>query len=83
MRRAARRWPVVPADGRLVGIVTLDDVLRMLANELGGLAAAMQRAGRRETAERRVLAVGGRFLGGAYPPGEWALARPWTSRHKG
>ena len=56
--KGVRRLPVVASDGRLIGVVTLDDLLRMLANELGGLAAAMQRAGRRETAERPALAAG-------------------------
>jgi CBS domain-containing protein len=32
-----RRMPVVTKDGRLVGIVSLDDVLALLAEELGGL----------------------------------------------
>lgn len=57
--KGVRRLPVVAGDGRLLGIVTLDDLLRMLANELGGLAMAMQRAGRRETAERPLLRAGG------------------------
>ncbi|HVB46886.1 MAG TPA: CBS domain-containing protein [Burkholderiales bacterium] len=56
--KGVRRLPVVTAEGRLIGVVTLDDLLRVLANELGGLATAMQRAGRRETTERPVLQRG-------------------------
>ncbi|OGA67991.1 MAG: hypothetical protein A3G83_06870 [Betaproteobacteria bacterium RIFCSPLOWO2_12_FULL_68_20] len=53
--RAVRRLPVVAADGRLVGIITLDDLLRVLSTELAGLSAALQRAGRREVQRRAPL----------------------------
>jgi CBS domain-containing protein len=47
-----RRLPVVAADGTLVGIVTLDDVLRMIAGEMTALAIAAQRSVTRETRTR-------------------------------
>lgn len=50
--RAVRRLPVVTEDGRLIGIITLDDLLRVLSTELAGLSAALQRAGRREVQRR-------------------------------
>jgi CBS domain-containing protein len=37
-RRGVRRAPVVAADGTLVGIVTLDDLLPVVADELSSLA---------------------------------------------
>lgn len=40
-RHAVRRLPVVDEDDRLVGILTSDDVLRLVAGELGGLAKAV------------------------------------------
>ena len=33
-----RRLPIVDSDGKLVGIVTMDDLLALLARELGNLA---------------------------------------------
>lgn len=33
-----RRLPVVDAGGRLVGLITLDDIIRLLARELGEIA---------------------------------------------
>ena len=51
--RGARRLPVVNTDGHLVGIITLDDVLRMVAGELTALAIAAQRSFSREVHERR------------------------------
>lgn len=52
--RGVRRLPVLGADGQLVGILALDDLLRILAAELAGLAAVVEREGRREIRERVV-----------------------------
>lgn len=50
-----RRLPVVSADGSLFGVVTLDDVLRVLAAELGALAVALGRGREHEAQQRRRL----------------------------
>jgi CBS domain-containing protein len=47
-RKGVRRIPVVGAQGDLVGLVTLDDVLDILSEELGLLVAAIATEGRRE-----------------------------------
>lgn len=43
-----RRLPVTGVGGRLVGIVTLDDLLRLLAADLGGLLAIVAKEQDRE-----------------------------------
>jgi CBS domain-containing protein len=50
-----RRLPVVAADGSLAGIVTADDLLRVVAAELASFATALRRGGERESAERREM----------------------------
>lgn len=50
-----RRLPVIAADGALFGVVTLDDVLRVLAAELGALALALGREREQEAQQRRRL----------------------------
>jgi len=47
--------PLELPDGRLVGIITLDDVLRMIAGELTALAIAAQRSFSREVHERGAI----------------------------
>lgn len=47
-RKGVRRIPVVGGQGELVGLVTLDDVLAILAEELGLLVAAIDSEGQRE-----------------------------------
>jgi CBS domain-containing protein len=50
-----RRLPVVATDGSLFGMVTLDDVLRVLASELGSLALALGRGREQEAGVRHRL----------------------------
>ncbi len=42
MESGVRRLPVVDDDGRLVGLVTLDDLLRVLSRELAHLAEGIK-----------------------------------------
>jgi len=55
--RGVRRLPVAAADGSLYGIVTLDDVLRVLGGELGNLALALSRGREQEAGARRRLDI--------------------------
>lgn len=48
-----RRVPVVDTRGALVGIVTVDDLLGLLTEELGGLARLVERGQAREHHRRR------------------------------
>lgn len=50
--KGVRRVPVVGARGELIGIVTLDDVLTVLTEELGLLVAAIDREGEHERQRR-------------------------------
>jgi len=51
--KGIRRVPVVDASGALVGIVTADDILDLLAEELSALARMVSREQRREAEYRR------------------------------
>lgn len=48
-----RRMPVVELDGGLVGIISLDDLIQLLAEEMSELAKVIVREQARETAMRR------------------------------
>jgi len=50
-RRGVRRVPVVGAHDRLIGLVALDDVLELVAEEMQALAAAVSAAQRHEVAK--------------------------------
>ena len=50
--KGVRRTPVVDAQGALTGIVSIDDLLRLLAEEMAGLAEVVLR-GRRHECEAR------------------------------
>jgi CBS domain-containing protein len=47
-RKGVRRIPVVGAQGELVGLATLDDVLDIVVQELGLMVSAIDREGQRE-----------------------------------
>lgn len=53
--KAVRRLPVLARDGTLAGIVTLDDLLKVIAAELGNLAEALRWERKRELAARASL----------------------------
>jgi CBS domain-containing protein len=52
--RGVRRLPVIAADGTLRGIVTADDIQRVVSTEMANLAAALKRGVEREVLERRL-----------------------------
>ena len=52
-RKGVRRVPVVGAQGELMGLATLDDVLDVLSQELSLLVAAIDSEGKRERQMRR------------------------------
>lgn len=51
--KGVRRIPVIDAAGALVGIVTADDMLDLLAEELSGLSRIVSREQRREAEYRK------------------------------
>ncbi len=51
-QKGVRRMPVVDADGALAGIVTMDDAVDLLAEELSDLAKLMSRERQRELETR-------------------------------
>jgi CBS domain-containing protein len=52
--RGVRRLPVVDANGTLIGIVTADDFIDLLAEELNALARMISREQRQEVDARKV-----------------------------
>lgn len=52
-KKGIRRLPVVDDNGGLVGIVTLDDLLALMANELGALGPLVKREEKNESIRRR------------------------------
>jgi len=54
-QHGVRRLPVVGADGKLCGVLTSDDVVKLVATELGSLSTALRRSGERESTERARL----------------------------
>jgi len=51
--KGVRRLPIVDKDGQLVGIVSFDDLLEVLAEQLGELSKIVAREQARETSSRR------------------------------
>jgi CBS domain-containing protein len=51
--KGVRRLPVVDTDGGLVGLITLDDLLFLLARELGALSKLVTREQKNELTKRR------------------------------
>jgi len=51
--KGVRRLPIVDKDGQLVGIVSFDDLLEVLAEQFGELAKIVAREQARETSSRR------------------------------
>ncbi|MBZ5601919.1 MAG: CBS domain-containing protein [Acidobacteriia bacterium] len=51
--KGVRRVPVVDAEGTLAGIIAVDDLIELLADELGDLAKVISREQRQEAEARR------------------------------
>ena len=50
--KGVRRLPVVGEDGKLIGILALDDILELLAEELSGIARLVKSGRKREERTR-------------------------------
>jgi CBS domain-containing protein len=51
-QKGVRRLPVVDASGALVGLISADDILALMAEEISGLAGMVSMQGRRERTVR-------------------------------
>ncbi|CAG0961883.1 Hypoxic response protein 1 [Methylophilaceae bacterium] len=51
--KGVRRLPIVDKAGKLAGIITLDDILLLLARELGALTKLVEREQKSEAKKRR------------------------------
>ena len=51
--KGVRRLPVVEDDGSLIGIITLDDLLLLLAKEFGALSKLVAKEQKNESTKRR------------------------------
>jgi len=52
-----RRVPIVSSRGHLLGIVAVDDIVRVFADDIAALSAVAARERARETADRRPVSV--------------------------
>jgi CBS domain-containing protein len=50
--KGIRRIPIVDKQGGLIGVVSVDDLIEMIADELGGIAELMQRERKHEAQTR-------------------------------
>lgn len=53
-QKGVRRMPVVDAQGKLVGIITVDDILEIIAEQLQGLLGLIRQEVKREVRRRSV-----------------------------
>ena len=51
--RGVRRMPIIDAKGALIGIVSLDDIVELMAEELGEVTHLMHQERRKELEARR------------------------------
>lgn len=66
-KAGVRRLLVVDADGGVIGLVAFDDLLRVVSEELEGLARALRKNIEREKGQRGVVRVGAAAVRPVFP----------------
>ena len=66
-KAGVRRLLVVDADGGVIGLVAFDDLLRVVSEELEGLARALRKNIEREKGQRGVVRVGAAGVRPVFP----------------